>query len=368
MEQNNRTENDFDAGISALFNAFRYLFAALAVVIVLLIVWYFSFGGAFTVEQHERVLIMNFGKLNKEVYGPGWHWNWPSPVSEIVRLPGPENMQSISTEAFWFYMKPGQEYSEISSQDTTKLTPGKDGYLLTGDANIVHGVWQVDYLIKDAALYYTKCLVPKNPSGDDEILTNSETALPIGTRGPKTLLRATLENVIIKISAVKTIDYAWKDPDFIAKIQSTMKAAVDKLNVGIEVVRVVSLKRTTPPLGARNAFRAVTQAQIKSAEEKHKAKNYAVQQKNEAESESAKLIADAHSYAIDIVESIKSDTKTFKAILKEYNENPTTVPVALYSDTLSDVLTSAEDIFILRANSKGNQEIRILLNREPEKK
>jgi regulator of protease activity HflC (stomatin/prohibitin superfamily) len=368
MEHNNTTENNFDAGVTALFNAFRYLFAALAVVIVLMIVWYFSFGGAFTVEQHERVLIMNFGKLDKEVYAPGWHWNWPYPISEIIRVPGPENMQSVSSDSFWYYMKPGEKFSETDVRNKSKLTPGMDGYLLTGDANIVHGVWQMDYLIKNAALYYRRCLVPDNPSDNDEVLKNPDSGLILGTRGPKTLLQATLENVIIKISAVNTIDYAWKDPNFIAKIQAEMKAAVNKLNIGVEVIRVVSLKRTTPPLGARNAFRAVTQAQIKSAEEMHKAKNYAVQQRNEAESESAKLIADANSYAIDVVESIKSDAKNFKAILKEYHTNPDTVPVALYSDTLSDVLTSAEDIFILRANPKGNQEIRILLNREPEKK
>jgi regulator of protease activity HflC (stomatin/prohibitin superfamily) len=368
MEYNNTSENNFDAGVSALFNAFRYLFAGLAVVIVLLIAWYFSFGGAFTVEQHERVLVMNFGKLEKDIYGPGWHWNWPYPVSEIIRVPGPENMQSITSESFWFYMQPGKEFSEMNFTNNSKLTPGKDGYLLTGDANIIHGVWQMDYQIKDAAVYYKKCLVPDNPSDDDQVLTHPDTGLVLGTRGPKTLLQATLENTIIKVSAVKTVDYAWKDPDFIAKIQSEVKAAVNKLGIGVEVIRVVSLQRTTPPMGALNAFRAVTQAQIKSAEEKHKAQNYAVQQKNEAESGSAKLIADANSYAIEVVESIKSDAKTFKAILKEYRSNPDTVPVALYSDTLSDVLTSAEDIFILRANSNGNQEIRILLNREPEKK
>ena len=365
MEQKITTENNFDAGISALFNAFRYLFAALAVVIVLLIIWYFSFGGAFTVEQHERVLVMNFGKLEKETYNPGWHWNWPYPVSEIIRVPGPDNVQSIVSESFWFYMEPGKK---ANLQSASQLTPGKDGYLLTGDANIIHGVWKMDYQIKNASLYYIKSLVPKNPSAEDEVLKNSKTGEIIGRRGPRTLLQAVIENTIIKVSAVKTVDYAWKNSEYIALIQQEVKKAVHQLDMGIKVVRVISLQRTTPPVGAINAFRAVTQAQVKSETEKHKAENYEVQQKNDAESESAKLIADAETYAINVVESIKSDTKTFKAILKEYKENPETVPVALYSDTLSEVITSADDIFILRANAKGNQEIRILLNREPDKK
>ena len=367
-EQNNEIENNFDAGVSALFNAFRYLFAVLAAVIVLLIAWYFTFSGAFTVEQHERVLVMNFGKLEKRVYGPGWHWNWPYPISRIIRMPGPENMQYIMSESFWFYMEPGKDLSDPSIQNSTKLTPGKDGYLLTGDANIIHGVWQMDYQIENASRYYRQCLVPENPAGNDDILKKKETGEVLGRRGPRTLLRAVMENTILKFAAVKTVDYAWKNPEFIAKVQEEVKEAVRRLDIGVKVVRVISLQRTTPPMGALNAFRAVTQAQVKGETKRHEAENYAVQQKNEAESESTKLIADAETYAVNLVESIKSDTKTFKAILAEYRDNPDTVPVALYSDTLSDVITSADDIFILRANAKGNQEIRILLNREPEKK
>jgi regulator of protease activity HflC (stomatin/prohibitin superfamily) len=120
-------------------------------------------------------------------------------------------------------------------------------------------------------------------------------------------------------------------------------------------------------MAALAAFRSVTKAQLQSKTEKHNAENYAVKQKNEAESESAAIIADAQTYSIKVVESIKSDVKTFKAILKEYRETPETVPVALYSDALSQVITSADDIFILRANKKGTQQIRLLLNREPEK-
>ena len=364
MKNNSTAESSFDAGIAALFNAFRYIFAALAAVIVILIIWYFTFGGAFTVEQHERVLVMNFGKLEKKIYTPGWHWNWPYPVSKIIRVPGPENIQSVSTRAFWFYVEPGKD----EMQGSANLTPGKDGYLLTGDANIIHGVWQMDYRINNAISYYTKSMVPDDPAKPDKLLKDSRSGEAIGRRGPRTLLRAVMENTILKVSATRSVDFAWKKPDdYIALIYQELDKAVKKLDMGVEVVRVISLKRTTPPAAARNAFNAVTQAQVKSETEKHEAENYAVQQKNEAEFESAKIIADAETYSINVVESIKSDAKTFKAILKEYRANPETVPVALYSDTLSEVLTSADDIFILRANAKGNQEIRILLNRDPEK-
>ena len=364
---NNTPENEINAGVAALFNAFHYLFVLLGAVIVILIIWYFTFGGAFTVEQNERVLVMNFGVLEKNVYKPGWHWTWPYPVTEKVRLPGPDSLQTVTTEDFWFYMKPGQALSDETFSSKSKLVPGKDGYLLTGDANIIHGVWMINYYISDPLLYFKTCMLPPDPKGEDNIITDPETGEQLGRRGPRTLLKNTMDNTIIKLCAVHTIDYVWKSPSFHTDVENALKAAVNRLNIGVTVDRVAFVQRTTPPVSAIEAFRAVTKAQLKKETERHKAENYAIKRSNEAESESAKIEAEAHAYATEVVESIKSDTKTFKAILKEYKENPDTVPVALYSDTLSDVITSADDIFILRANSKGNQEIRLLLNRNPEK-
>ena len=79
-------KSSFGAGISAVLKVLHYLFVLLSFGIVGVLVWYFSFGGAFTVEEQERVLVMNFGKLSGKPYEPGWHWNWPYPISEIVRI------------------------------------------------------------------------------------------------------------------------------------------------------------------------------------------------------------------------------------------------------------------------------------------
>ena len=139
------------------------------------------------------------------------------------------------------------------------------------------------------------------------------------------------------------------------------------MGIGVVVDDVAFVQRTTPPMGAIRAFRAVTNAKVRSDTEKQIAENYAVQKKNEAESESAEIKADANTYNIQVVDSIKSQAQSFKEHLIRFRENPKTFPVALYSDTLSEVITSADDIFILRSNNKGNQQIRLLLNREPEK-
>lgn len=357
-------ENAFGGGLSAVTNAFGYLFALLAVAIVGLVAWYFTFEGAFTVEQQERVLVLDFGKLRDKVYQPGWHWNWPYPISEVVRVP--VNQQTITSDAFWFYMEPGKKFDDQLLASANKLTPGKDGYLLTADANIIHTSWKMFYTITSPLKYYQGAMVPDNPKDDDEEFINAETGENFGTRGPRTLLSATLDNVVIKTCAVTPVDDVLNSPLFRTRVQEVVAKAVEDLDIGITVNSVKMLAKT-PPLGTVQAFRALTEAKLKSVTAKHNAESYRVKTLNEAESQATLLLADADAYKTEIVESMKAEKKTFTAILEEYKKNPATVPVALYSETLSTVLKSADDIFVLRGNKKGSQELRLLLNREPPK-
>ncbi|MBN1865007.1 MAG: hypothetical protein JW808_08910, partial [Victivallales bacterium] len=93
-----------DAGVGAILSTLRHVFALLSFAIVGLIVWYFIFGGAFTVEEQEKVLVMRFGRLDPKPRDPGWNWTWPYPICEIVRIP--VNRQTLVTDAFWFYTDP----------------------------------------------------------------------------------------------------------------------------------------------------------------------------------------------------------------------------------------------------------------------
>ena len=355
-------ENAFGGGLTAVTNAFGYLFALLAVAIIGLVAWYFTFEGAFTVEQQERVLVLDFGELRNEVYEPGWHWNWPYPISELVRVP--VNQQTITSDSFWFFMEPGKKFDDQLLASANQLTPGKDGYLLTADANIIHTSWKMFYSVTSPLKYYRGALLPANPKEDDKEFINAETGEHFGTRGPRTLLLATVDNVVIKICAVTVVDDVLNSPLFRTRVQEAVAKAVDDLDIGITVASVKMLAKT-PPLGTVQAFRALIEAKLRSSTAKHNAESYRVKTLNEAESQATLLLADADAYKTEIVESMKSESKTFTAILKEYKKNPATVPVALYSDTLSSVLSSADDIFVLRANKKGTQELRLLLNREP---
>ena len=162
------------------------------------------------------------------------------------------------------------------------------------------------------------------------------------------------------------VDDILNSPDFRNKVSEIVTREIDDLNIGI-TVNSVKMPAKTPPLGTVQAFRALTEAKLKSATLIHDAENYKVKTLNAAESQAATLLADADAYKTEIVASMRSEAKTFNAILKEYNKHPKTVPVALYSDALTTVMKSADDIFVLKTNKQGSQELRLLLNREPPK-
>lgn len=365
--QNSQLANSssLGAGLSAVLKMLRYAFVILSFGIIGLLIWYFSFGGAFTVEEQERVLVMNFGELSNQEYGPGWHWNWPYPICEIVRIP--VNRKTILTNAFWFYVDPTKPQNPEEGPPSGPLTPGKGGYLFTGDTNIIHVGWGMFYHVSEPLKYYTKCMGPADPREDDPVIIHPANKEKVGTRGPQTVIQALFENAIIEATAKDTVDYALKSPLYRKTVEEAVKNAITEADIGI-TVNEVWLDGRTPPMAAQYAFRAVFDSKNDSFSAQNKAKSYAIKMLNQAESESVRLIADAEAYRTRVVASIQADTTYFKAMLKEYRKNPNIVLVSRYSDVLGDVLNLAEDKFVIRTNPNGKQEIRILLNREPVQK
>lgn len=357
--------SNLGAGLSAVLKMLRYAFVVLSFGIVGLLIWYFSFGGAFTVEEQERVLVMNFGELSDQVYEPGWHWNWPYPICEIVRIP--VNRKTIVTNSFWFFIDPTKPSNPEEPPPSGPLTPGKGGYLFSGDTNIIHVGWGMFYHVSDPLKYYKKCMGPSDPRENDQVLTHPVTGEKVGTRGPQTVLQALFENAIIEATAKETVDFALKSPLYRKTVEETVTRAIEKADIGIKV-NEVWLDGRTPPMAAQYAFRAVFDSKNDSFSAQNKARSYAIKMQNQAESESVGMIANAEAYRTRVVASIQADTKYFTAMLTEYKKNPNIVLVSRYCEVLGEVLNLAEDKFVIRTNPNGKQEIRILLNREPVKK
>ncbi len=368
-QKQNMTElesrGQYKSGIDALTRSLHIAFILLSCLIVFLIVWYFTLGGYYEVRPQENAIVERFGKV-VEKHDAGYYWSFPYPVSKIIRIP--ISKQTITVSTFWHKVdiKEAKGEQVQAAASATTLVPGKDGYLLTGDANIIHNDWELVYTITDPMQYYLKCFCPDEPARLDTIMHNPVTGKAIGTRGPRTLIQSLLENAIIKVTATQQVDAALykKSSEYRAAVNDLLISEILKWEIGVKIENL-TLKGSTAPLNTVAAFQEVIDAELQSSTEKENARAYAVTIDGEAESDASKIIADAKVYKTKVVADVESDQIYFKKILAEYKKNPS-VLITLYNDTISGMLENVKEKYIIPEDGKdGKHEVRIMLNPEP---
>ncbi|HCE43011.1 MAG TPA: hypothetical protein DET40_05650 [Lentisphaeria bacterium] len=353
----------YKAGIDALTRSLHIAFILLSCLIAFLIIWYFTFGGYYEVKPQENVIVERFGKV-VEKHDAGYYWSFPYPVSKIIRIP--ISKQTLTLTSFWHKADVKAIKGEQQQQAGPTLSAGKDGYLITGDANIIHTEWELVYSVIDPMKYYLKCLCPSEPLRMDEMLVNPVNHKIIGTRGPRTLIQALLENAVIKATATQQVDAALykHSTDYTAEVRRLFEKDITDWDIGLKVENLIP-KSITAPLNTVAAFQEVIDAELQCATEKENAKAYAVTIEGETVSDASRIIADAEVYKIQIVTDIEAEQIYFKKILEEYKKSPRSTLIALYTDTISGMLENVKEKYIIPEDSNGSHEVRIMLNPEP---
>ena len=353
----------FSTGTAALLKLAKALFYLLTTVIVIMIIWFFTFGGAVIVDgTKETVLKLYFGKY-QETYTSGYHWCLPYPINTIVRVP--KSKQTIRS----FTFMPADRKSLIERKKDGPapgdLTPGKDGYLLTGDNSIVHTEWELVYRVDNPEKYYTRCLTPLQPLDPDEVVKSS-TGEDLGTRGATTMIKNILDDCVIKVTAswnIKNILYD-RTNDYIAEVKALLVKQLQIRQIGVSV-ESLALPVKRPPLQTINAFDEAASASTQASIETETARAYAIETANSAKSEAAEIIANAKSYKERVVAEVVADKVYFTKLLQEYRKHPKSVLVSLYSTTLADALAQSKDKYAIGISPGLRQEVRLKLNPEP---
>ena len=347
----------YDAGMKSLVKSLQIVFIFLIIIILGMLIRFLSFEGYFHVKKsQEAVIVLRFGKY-VGTFDKGWHWFLPYPVHRFITFK--TNRQSLKVN-FLPARRPGPPGQP---QRGGPLDPGQDLYLMTGDANIVHTEWVINYKINDPKAYYENTSWPKNPMHADEI---EEGDIP-GTRGPQTMLRGLLHDAAIKVTASMKVDNILTKQKLIYKdkVLSLFRKDVEKMNCGIEIIGM-DLNNVSPPVVTRGAFIAVTNAGTAASALVDEAKGYKVREENNVKTTVAQILAEATVYKTVVVSQSKADSIYFDSIYKEYKKNPDTVLMALYNNTLSEVLDKIDQKYIIGGN-KSKQEIRIKINPELKK-
>ncbi len=345
---NQTPESNHNDGQKSLLKTLRLGYASLKVATIILLILYLL-SGIFIVNPNENVIILRFGQLvgktnDQQVVTSGrWHWAWPKPMDEIIRVPA-KKVKTIHSNYFWYDQGPVTKNLKAnnSNQSLNQLRPGIDGYLLTGDSNILHTEWSISYLVTHPVNY---ALTYKNP---------------------EVVIRHVLHKVILHQIARHSIhDILYGNIESIKQsVQNQVIIQLAKINIGVTVKNIAFEKRE-PPQSTIPYFTKLGEANQDEKQILNSAQGYAQKVIMESKVKRAQIVANAEGYRQKSVASLKAETEYFTKILEIYNSAPKTALISLYSQTLDEVLSKVGSKYIIHSDSKNQgQEIRLTLEAE----
>jgi membrane protease subunit HflK len=258
-----------DPAQESLSQALRAGFNVLRVIMVVLLIAYLL-SGLFQVNPGEQGLIVRFGKLRTTddgksyVFGEGWHASLPDPFEEKIRISG-QNFK-LRLDTFSFPLDEKEQRKELSDIDLSgivrgqaRLKPGVDCTMVSGDRNLSHGLWAVEYRIEDAASF-VQCV---GDSSEDF----------------EKLLRRLAENAIVRTVAGLSVERVTRiqteevTRDFTEIVKESLAKELEQLKTGVTVVNVEA--KTVQPGQVRDAFLKVSDAKSERKEKETQARQEA---------------------------------------------------------------------------------------------
>jgi len=379
MENNNTTpkvapeqEQHIDGGMQALVRMLRILFQGLRILIILIFV-YLLFSGMFRVDDQNEAMLFRFGKLQKRVLDPEkgetpiltsgrWYWAWPYPIDWVKEIPAQKSVTVSTENVFMPWMPPNMAGQQPPANNF--MRPGADGYLLTGDTNIIHAKWDVNYRVINSEKYYLNFYDDADSAPDKK-----------GQSGTEAIIRNLLANAAIMETA------NWKVEDMLRttrtlpdgkienikeKVQARLAKMLEEVDLGVQIqsVNLVDLRQ---PIAVQDAFRKVNEAAEAGRAETLKARSYAESVELAAQGTAYRILDDARSYKTRIVETIKADSSYFQTVLAEYEKNKTML-TTLYTDAIHTMLSKAQNKYIISGKPNVEQELRLRIGEVPEEK
>jgi membrane protease subunit HflK len=339
-----------DAGSQALAEAFRSSFFIVQVAMVILVV-VFLCSGVFSVGPQEKAVILRLGRPVGEgsgaLLGAGLHWAFPRPFDEVRRIPFTE-IQTVTSDTGWYYMSTQDQAAEAAGtyrpSPSASLDPKIDGYVMTGDGNIIHARATLRYTVDDPFRYEFDFVNASNS------------------------VRDALDEALIYATArfTNVDDVLRRDQ---ARFQETVQLRVAQLaqqeDLGVSISQCV-VYPIVPPVKLQPDFERVTTALSASQTVQNEAETERNGITNAAAAEANRRVSIARADATNLVASVKADADNFTALLPQYRENPWLVRSYLYYQAMSAAMTNVSGKWFVPENPGGQPaEIRIQLSRPP---
>ena len=308
--------------------AFRHINPKIAILtLVGLGVLLYFLTGVYVVNPGEQAVVKRFGRILEGVVSEGIYYRIPWPVDTVERV----NVSEVRRADI------GMSLPEHKHE---VFTPQKI-QLLTGDENVVDVEAIVHYRIKDAAEYLYN-------------INFSE----------ERLIRSSIESALVYLVGNMAVD----DILTIAKLRAQMmikdkaQEVLDKYKSGLQIT-AFNIKAIIPPSEVADAFRDVTAAKEDKGRDINLARGYYNSLIPEARGKADKLLSEAESYKIEVVNLAKGDAGKFEAMLAEYQKNrkiytEDVTKYRLYLETMEKILPRVKK-YVLNSGGGNNKKVNL---------
>ncbi len=332
-----------DAGSQALSEALRSSFTVVKIVMVLMVVIFFG-SGFFTVGSQEKAVILRFGNPvgagESRLLGAGLHWSFPYPIDEVVKIPITEQ-QVVSSTIGWWRTTPEQELTGEELPAGPSLNPAIDGYVITGDRNIVHSRATLRYHIED----------PFNFTFNFVSASNT--------------VQNILDNSLLYSAAHFTVDDILLNrvSDFRSAVQDRFEEQAGEQHLGIVVEQCTV--ESQPPRQLKPVFDQVTIARQNRNKALIDANSYTNQILSQADGQASTIVNQASLAGANYVTNVVAEAKRFNDLLPLYQSNPGLFTQQYLVKAMGEALTNVEKWAEPTSDSGKSTEVRLMLNREP---
>jgi len=345
------------AASAALSHALKVSFAFLKFAVIAAVFFYLV-TGIFYVHPQEVKFKLRMGQVvpSRGSYvlrpGSGLHLRLPL-LEEVVRVPTLEKTLELDKE-FWtdWPQGPGAQKDALEVPD--------DGFLITGDKNIVHMKLRARYQVRSDA--------------------KGAMAYAFGVENPEAVLRRALMDATSEVVGSMGVMDVINRKGLFTRIEQELQKRLDQFErnagtpLGLTVVRVEPIetgqaKNPTEPYKVSNAFYEAQNARSMADQRIQEGKTARSRILNEAQAQAAEIKASAKADAVRLVRSAEADAQTMAKLLPIYTQSRKVANILrdrFYKRAVEALMREAPGAFIFYEPPAGTaREMRFMLGTRP---
>lgn len=287
--------------------------------ILVLLVLYFAFSALYSVEPHEKAVVLRFGKYYATVE-PGLRFRIPL-VDTVWKV-------SLEERSLRLPFGGGPERPNSASEEATLM--------LTGDLNAASVEWTIQWKVIDPQQY----LFRFEQAEDDGYA--------------EAMIQTVAETVMNRLVGDYSIDEVLteKRGEIGQKAREATQAILDSYACGVGI-QDLQMQRVSPPAKVRPAFDQVNA----SIQNRDKLENEANKERNkllpEAEGEKDKMIREAEGYASRRRAEANGEIEALLAKFHAYQKAPDVTRQRLYIEALEEILAGVDSKIVIDADLQG---------------